>query len=84
MSAVIGTTCIVGSISLLTAVAPSDAWREWSGIYGKKKKAKTKNNFLNETNKKQELEWASFLDLLLVCSFFQDLPFFTTFGCILD
>eukprot|EP01091_Cochliopodium_minus_P011475 TRINITY_DN325_c0_g1_i1.p1 TRINITY_DN325_c0_g1~~TRINITY_DN325_c0_g1_i1.p1 ORF type:complete len:341 (-),score=102.91 TRINITY_DN325_c0_g1_i1:79-1101(-) len=34
MNALVGTTCIVGSISLLAAVSPSDAWRQWSGVYG--------------------------------------------------
>jgi len=34
MNAVIGTGCIVGAISILTAAAPSEAWRQYSGIYG--------------------------------------------------
>merc|ERR1712232_1052739 len=34
MNAVIGTGCIVGAISLLTAVSPSENWRQYSGIYG--------------------------------------------------
>lgn len=33
-NAVLGTACIVGTISLITAVAPNENWRAYSSIYG--------------------------------------------------